>query len=166
MDIVLKNEPTVWLSYKLFLEIFQQDFAHCPNETGGILMGRKTKSCFLISHIIGPGPKAIHNKSSFIPDNDYHTKEIENIHRETSGMIEYLGDWHTHPGEEAYLSRRDKTTLKTIAEYEPARLPEPLMMILGTYPFELKCWRYKHTRFGAAINQQLIVCVRNEVSFC
>lgn len=94
----------------------------------------------VITSVIGPGPKAIHLKRSFIPDNEYHLKEIS-AHYADSGRTEtYLGDWHTHPKAVAYLSDRDEETLIAIANYKEARLLKPLMMILGTKPFGLKVW--------------------------
>ena len=112
-----------------------------PLETGGILMGYwGGNNEVIITSVIGPGPKAIHLKRSFIPDNEYHIQEISK-HYSSSGRTEtYLGDWHTHPKASAYLSNRDKDTLVAIANYKQARLQKPLMMILGTRPFGLKAW--------------------------
>lgn len=111
-----------------------------PKETGGVLMGYKKEKEIGITHLIGPGPNAIHEKYSFTPDNDYHEKEIARIYKSTGKDITYIGDWHTHPGNAAYLSERDKKTLRNISANKMSRLPEPLMIIVATKPFEVKGW--------------------------
>lgn len=150
-----RNEPIVWITENAILQIIKEGCYHYPDETGGILMGYHYENSFLISHIIGPGPKAIHTKTSFTPDDEYHENEIAVIYKASNGSITYLGDWHTHPGEGSYLSALDKSTLKKISDYKLARLPEPLMIILGTFPVELKCWKYKKKAF--AKYQELII---------
>lgn len=98
----------------------------------------------VVTQIIGPGPQAIHTTMSFSPDHDYQVREIARLY-DVSGHTEtYLGDWHTHPKAEAYLSGRDKKTLKTIAAYKPARLKKPIMLILGTNPLEMKIWLHEY----------------------
>jgi integrative and conjugative element protein (TIGR02256 family) len=114
-----------------------------PKETGGVIMGYRLKETFYITDIVGPGEKAIHQHSSFSPDINFHETEIARIYKESGRIHTYLGDWHTHPNNKAYLSERDKKTLRNISSYKPSRLPEPLMIILGSMPFELKAWLYK-----------------------
>jgi len=112
-----------------------------PRETGGVLIGYwGNNQEAVVTAVIGPGPKAVHKKRSFKPDHVYHVEQISQ-HYYASGRTEtYLGDWHTHPKAGAYLSDRDLKTLHAIGNYEQARLNKPLMMILGTNPFELKVW--------------------------
>lgn len=45
--------------------------------------------------------------------------------------IEYLGDWHTHPGGRARPSHLDKKTLGDIAAFDAARQPNPVMLIVA-----------------------------------
>lgn len=132
---------TVWLQKSVYTHLLEEAIQKMPCETGGVLMGYwgNTHEA-VVTAIIGPGPNAIHRERMFKPDNDYHTKEIAR-HYELSRREEtYLGDWHTHPGGPAYLSGKDEQTLRQIASYAEARLPQPLMMILGTRPFGLKTW--------------------------
>ena len=124
---------TVWLQKAAYTRILEETIRKMPCETGGILMGYwGSAGEAVVTTIIGPGPKAVHKRTSFVPDYEYDKKEIGR-HYEQSGFTEtYLGDWHTHPYAAAYLSEQDKKTLKKIADFEPARLVKPLMMILGT----------------------------------
>ena len=113
-----------------------------PKETGGVVMGYKLKETFYITDVVGPGKKAVHDNNSFLPDNNFHEKEIARIYNESGRIHTYLGDWHTHPGQRPYLSARDKKTLRNISAFKPSRLPEPLMIILGASPFQIKAWVY------------------------
>ena len=111
-------------------------------ETGGVLAGYATNNDIVVTNIVGPGPKAKHNKMSFIPDNKYHNEQMANIYKASNQIEAYIGDWHTHPNSIAYLSDRDKTTLRKIGTYKKARLPSPLMLVLGTSNMEMKIWIY------------------------
>ena len=116
---------------------------HFPNETGGVLLGfRSSNEDWIITRIVGPGPKAIHGRYHFIPDYEFHRNEVARIYEASNCEETYLGDWHTHPGASAYTSERDKKTLKNIFNAKDARLEEPIMLIIGTSPFELKGWSY------------------------
>ena len=136
------TNKSIWIKYahiKFFLE--QYNF-WAPKETGGILMGYKLEHKIYVTDIVGPGPKAIHEKESFTPDNDYHENEIAQIYERSGRIHTYIGEWHTHPENESYLSGRDKKTLKNISTNPLCRLPQPVMIILGTSPFEFKSWLY------------------------
>lgn len=138
-----RKQAIVKITDQTYLQMLKEMLIWYPKETGGVLMGYKKEKEIGITHIIGPGPDAIHELYSFTPDNDYHEKEIARVYSSTGKDISYIGDWHTHPNNAAYLSSRDKRTLKNIASYKPSRLPEPLMIVLGTFPFEVKGWILK-----------------------
>jgi integrative and conjugative element protein (TIGR02256 family) len=116
-----------------------------PLETGGVLIGSTGSADgddVVIVAIIGPGPLAHHTEISFEPDHEHQTQEIARIYRASNGVNTYLGDWHTHPNSAPDLSRRDKKTLKHIAAHREARVPRPIMAILGEgSPWMLKAWR-------------------------
>lgn len=150
----------VFLDQQL-LHLIQVETAEwMPNETGGILMGRKTDEKIYITDIIGPGPAGGHEIAKFIPDNDFHEAEIAKIYRESKGAKAYLGDWHSHPLSSSYLSSLDKQTLRHIANFKAARLPEPLMLVIGTFPLQIKVWQYKRPhRLKTNTIQELPICL-------
>lgn len=108
-----------------------------PLETGGILLGYQAGEGqdLVVTHTVGPGPKAVHKRGRFVPDHRYQSVEIARLYAEQpsseSHALAYLGDWHTHPGSLAYLSGQDKATLRRIALTKSARAPQPVMIILG-----------------------------------
>lgn len=137
----------VWLYKAAYTRILEEALRKMPNETGGILMGYWGNADeAVVTAIVGPGPKAIHKPVSFVPDHHYHTEEISWRYQQSGFTETYLGDWHTHPHAKAYMSERDKKTLKRIADFKEARLEKPLMMILGTQPFSLNAWVHTYTK--------------------
>lgn len=114
-------------------------------ETGGVLLGYwASKSAVVITRAIGPGPRAEHGISRFVPDHEFHEQAIEREYTRSGRTIIYLGDWHTHPGGGASLSALDRKTLGAIARYAPARARSPLMGIVsGRAPWTLTLWRLR-----------------------
>lgn len=105
---------------------------HHPTETGGILLGYvATNGEGVVSEIIGPGPNAKHSRSGFSPDHSYQVARLEKRFNETGGLLDYLGDWHTHPDGCNQMSRRDRRTLAKIGRTTRVRLPNPFMLILS-----------------------------------
>jgi len=104
---------------------------HVPNETGGIVLGYWAADDAVATVLIGPGPGARHWSTGFAPDDAYQDSCLAIEYEGSGRRIEYLGDWHSHPGSSATLSLKDRATLKRIAADPDARCPRPLMLILG-----------------------------------
>lgn len=107
-----------------------------PLETGGVLMGYWSPdgAQVVVTAVVGPGPRAIHARSRFVPDAKYHEAEVARIYAASGRLHTYLGDWHTHPDAAAYLSSTDLSTLHRIGAYPAARASTPLMLVLGGGP--------------------------------
>ncbi len=134
------------------LMTYQAD-VHEPLETGGILLGIASREDIWIEEAIGPGPLAKHEKSCFVPDHEYQERAIEAAYVESGHRIQYLGDWHTHPGGPLVLSRSDRRTFKAIARYQPARQPRPVMLILaGGFPWKLGVWRITRSQWTLSLS--------------
>ncbi len=83
------------------------------------------------THVVGPGPNAIHEEFRFVPDHDYQLAEIARLYETSGRCLEYLGDWHSHPGAEGYLSDKDLETLNRIARSRTARVENPVMLVMA-----------------------------------
>jgi integrative and conjugative element protein (TIGR02256 family) len=103
------------------------------NETGGILLGywMAPYEHAVITRIIGPGPRAIHSKSEFVPDSEWQERQVARIYEGSSRVVTYLGDWHDHVNHGPKPSPIDHLAAKSIADFEAARCPVPLMLILS-----------------------------------
>lgn len=131
----------VWLKESAYVALLVDAIRFMPKENGGVIIGYWGNEYeAVITKIVGPGPKAVHEKSSFTPDDDFHVKEVDRLYKESGRTETYLGDWHTHPNSSAYLSSLNKATLIKIGSYEQARLKIPMIMVLGTKPFQLSAW--------------------------
>lgn len=117
-----------------------------PFETGGVLMGywARAHDEVVITHVVGPGPHAEHRIHSFMPDYEYQEEEVARIYAASGRVATYLGDWHSHPLEDVYLSSRDRRTLGRIARHAEARAPVPVMAVVGggDPKWLLSVWKY------------------------
>lgn len=152
--------PEVWISEDLISRLLIEAEDKYPFETGGVLMGYWINGGdgAVISHVIGPGPNAKHNRYSFYPDSSYQAKSISNHYAKSERRLTYLGDWHTHPVSEnlGVCSHEDMKTLTRIAKSPRARVEKPIMLILAGTPDEwkLRIWRgyvEKNRIFGRKI---------------
>jgi len=109
----------------------QQASAHSPNETGGVLLGQSFSEGARVTHIVDAGPAAQHTPMSFIPDRDWQYDRIDDVFFAAHGNVEYLGDWHSHPGAAPRPSPTDRELLRATAANAACRCPRPLMLILG-----------------------------------
>lgn len=150
-----KVTPKIHIADHVYNDLAKEAESWFPNETGGVLMGYWTNSNeVIITNIIGPGPKAIHTLYSFLPDDEFQINAIADLYLKSEAKEKYLGDWHTHPNAEAYLSGTDKKTLKKITAYKPARLDKTLMMVMSIREdTNIKIWCHK---FTGVLNRSLI----------
>jgi len=84
-------------------------------ETGGILLGVVLQTeDILITHAIGPGPKAIKKHSEFKKDYDYSVKMLNLLYKKYS--VDFLGDWHKHPNNCIGYSAKDYASMVRISK--------------------------------------------------
>jgi len=123
---------TLWLRRDVIRGMLAEFADSFPLESGGVLMGYWSDETTLVcSTLIGPGPEATHAKHGFAPDHRWQLDRIAEVYKATKTVEAYLGDWHTHPGEEeAALSRKDRRTLSRIARESGARAPKPAMVVM------------------------------------
>jgi integrative and conjugative element protein (TIGR02256 family) len=136
---------TNWVSTACLTVMVEEARRCLPYETGGAFMGYwSDPSTVVITHVIGPGPNAMHSMHSFNPDVKYHDAEVERIYFQSGRISTYLGDWHTHPRGTARTSQKDRKTLLAIASAPEARAPIPLMAILAiNEDWKLAVWSWQ-----------------------
>lgn len=123
----------IWVSDLGWQQLCRSADSGYPLETGGMLFGYQADNAdYVICSIVGPGPRAIHRRYSFIPDADYQQSELEKLHRLSRGRGTYLGDWHTHTAGGAELSVKDKKTLARIAKESTGCSVSPVMLVLAS----------------------------------
>ena len=152
----LEVTDSVWLARDVIDRMEADANEHAPCETGGILLGYwgPSRKDAVATHFVGAGPNARRTEYWFAPDHEYQEAEVERLYHESGRVLNYLGDWHSHPGGGGSLSWRDRATLRRISRCGPARLEIPLMVIVAGGPsWEIHGWQrsrekcYLWTRF-------------------
>jgi len=134
---------TVWFEEGVLASMREEADRRTPKETGGVLVGYAAPLSldFVVTAMIGPGPRAKHWAFWFLPDTTHQQREAAHLYALSGRTASYLGDWHTHPGGSKRLSWLDRTTLRSIARSPGARAPTPIMAVLhGKAPWELTVW--------------------------
>lgn len=137
----------VWIKKKTFNKFIQETNKWFPLETGGILLGYKDKNNdIVVVKLIEAGPNAVRKNYFFNSDGDFQQLELSKIYIRSKGVVTYLGDWHSHPLTNSYMSFLDRKTICKIAKTETSKETNPIFIVVGTSPFEVKCWRYNENR--------------------
>ena len=124
----------LWLAIANEETLLRETARMAPRETGGVLLGYRAEGGdIVVTDVVGPGSHALHERTRFVPDHAYQDAEIARIYAASGRRHTYLGDWHSHPGGSCALSRTDRRTLRRIAATAEARVPEPLMLIVGGF---------------------------------
>ena len=135
----------LWISESALSQIISLADHFFPYETGGMLLGYQAENNeAVVTCVIGPGPKAKHSCTRFVPDAEYQQEKLEDHFRRTDGRETYLGDWHSHPSGTTELSFLDKRTLARIASTPSSGTVKPIMAILAG---ERKSWKLGAARF-------------------
>lgn len=132
----------IFILKSLVKSILNETKVHYPLETGGMLVGYLKEKNYYILDIIDAGPEAIHKTDYFLPDGKYQQPILEQKFFKSNGKVTFLGDWHSHPNADSYLSKLDMETLKNISEDEGAQITCPIFIIIGTSPLNICGFNY------------------------
>lgn len=114
-------------------EIKQYAYMHYPNEFGGYLLGgysRDMKRIYLTNVIIPDQVKS--GPAFFRPMNNAVVhKRIKQIYDDTDGLVNYIGEWHTHPEMANFYSSTDYSSIRKQAESEAVNTNNPLLCIVS-----------------------------------
>lgn len=108
-----------------------------------------TSNDVVVTAIIHAGPTAKRTRTTFRPDPEFQEDGIATRYEESGRQDGYLGDWHSHPGGSPRMSWRDRRTLQAIAEYGPARIANPIMVILHGDMWNVAAWQFLRRTFLA-----------------
>jgi integrative and conjugative element protein (TIGR02256 family) len=123
----------VWLTDAVLEAMVAEARGTEPLESGGVLLGWQDGQGMelVVARIVGPGPRAVHRRTRFSPDDDWQREQIADAYVASGRTVSYLGDWHSHPGGGDTPSRRDERTARRIARSRSARARRPVMLILS-----------------------------------
>lgn len=115
------------------------DFLECQaadatrHETGGIIAGSGSvdEGTVVVSRASDGGPAASSTLTSFSRDTRHCQALLDGWAGESTGRIDYLGEWHKHFENEPSPSRRDICTLASIARDQAYHVAAPILFIIG-----------------------------------
>lgn len=137
---------TISISQHCLDEIEHYSYMHYPLEFGGYLLGgysRDMKRIYLTN--ILKAENKINGRAFFQPiDNFAVHKKIKKIFSKTQGLINYIGEWHTHPEMGNFFSGTDFDSIKKQAKSKDIFTNNPLLCIvsIGRKFFEPKFYIY------------------------
>ncbi len=116
----------------------------------------------VVATLLGPGPRAEHNRATFRPDGTWQQAQLDQIYPRTDGKLTFLGDWHVHPAGGLGISRRDRKTMALVALSRDARCPHPILLAASTDgSFRTGAWTWSPRRwprlYGDAVRLDLSV---------
>lgn len=98
-------------------------------ETGGPLVGYIDGQKLVVTDASGPGPRSALRPCSVLIDGVHAQRFCDAALKASSGIIDYVGDWHCHLGWSLEPSDRDLEAMAMMAQwkYSPTRTPVSLI---------------------------------------
>lgn len=125
---------------------FQQHDANAP-EAGGMLFATIERQCVRIKHASTPHPEDKRSRARFIPN---LTAQKDEIARQFSSGLHFVGEWHSHPERYPTPSQVDLQSMDRCFSTSRHALKAFVMVIVGTAPWPNCLWVSLH-RSGKAI---------------
>lgn len=107
-----------------------------PQETGGVLLGTwdlVRRIVYVVDTIPAP-PDSKKRQTSFIRGCEGLLDSVTQANKKTSGMLQYVGEWHSHPnGYGTSPSDDDRKVFEWISERTTEDGYQPVMAIVGQF---------------------------------
>ncbi len=108
-----------------------------PSETGGVLLGSfdlERKILYLVDTLPSP-PDSEERRDLYIRGSDGLREELDGVEEKTGGMLEYVGEWHSHPrGASTVPSSFDLAAFDWLTSLMSIDGLPAVMMIVGDAP--------------------------------
>ncbi len=98
-------------------------------ETGGILLGPPhARDPILVTHAIGPGPRALRTYVRFERDTAWCQEQLSDLQQMLP--VEWIGDWHSHPDSAFEPSFKDVLTAQSLVDDPELGFDSYLMVVV------------------------------------
>lgn len=103
------------------------------DETGGLAFGQVDEALGIIwvSNVCGPPRDSTFSPEGFVCGVDGTKALSQEYASRTSGIVQYIGTWHSHPVSAARPSETDFGGIASIFTENPSEGPQQIMMIVG-----------------------------------
>ncbi|OGW13828.1 MAG: hypothetical protein A3G93_02095 [Nitrospinae bacterium RIFCSPLOWO2_12_FULL_45_22] len=136
-ELIIKQKIGDWMlctDQWLVNKIYNARADKLPNETGGVLVGSfdmQRKIVYVLDTLPSP-PDSKEWPTVYIRGCQGLMMRMNEIHQITLGMLEYVGEWHSHPDDcGCWPSEDDRKAFMWLAENMIADGFPPLMLITG-----------------------------------
>lgn len=106
-DVNYAGFEFLYLTEQALKQIRQEMKDYEGIETGGPLVGYIEGDKIVVTNAAGPGPNGIRKRNSVLIDGKYATDFCYGFQKKSDGQLYYVGDWHVHPINYLYLSKKD-----------------------------------------------------------
>lgn len=133
MHIKFSEELKLNISEEILKQFNRMEQFPGQVEAGGILLGKYDllSHTYYISGITTPNKNDRAGSSFFIRNKKSAQKEINKAWKKSNGIVNYLGEWHTHCCQHPLPSLTDLNFIKQIAEDEVSPYGHFFMIIVG-----------------------------------
>ncbi len=101
-------------------------------ETGGVMAGKVDDiGNITVTHVSGPGPRALQSAAGFEKDVASCQKFLDEIYMGSNQEVTYVGEWHSHPSADNRPSGTDIKSLSEIAIAKNYLTSCPAMIIFS-----------------------------------
>ncbi|WP_374406290.1 Mov34/MPN/PAD-1 family protein [Pelagerythrobacter sp.] len=97
-----------------------------PLEAGGLILGTRKDGALHVVDITMPGTWDRHTRSSFYRSKKGHRYRALRLWRQSGGTIDWIGDWHSHPGFDTQPSGKDRRNWQRIVKLRKAPMLFPI----------------------------------------
>lgn len=114
--IIVFSDLTVEIEPEVIETLRKHEQTGHKSESGGILLGKYCPKGerYVITTVTEPSERDTCGRLWFVRNRDSAQKIINECWTETGGLVNYLGEWHTHPWESPRPSYTDKRLMRTI----------------------------------------------------
>lgn len=129
-----QGEWTVVTDEHFVRKVQEMRESRLPNETGGVLLGATDMSrqiVYVVDFLPSP-PDSSEWPTVYIRGCEGLPEALAQVHRRTAGMLQYVGEWHSHPrGFSSSASDDDRRAFDWLSDtMAPTGMP-PLMLIVA-----------------------------------
>ena len=119
----------IFIKDDLFYSLSKKAEAGCPNESGGLLVGKYStdNKTVIVTNAVTP-TKEITTPTSYTRKTDNMESVWKELYEEG---LQYVGEWHSHPKGSPQYSTEDLNAMRGIYADENITISKPLLLILG-----------------------------------
>lgn len=135
VDLIYKNQHgglLVIMPHALNRMLAHRQLDRYSNEAAGVLIGERRGPHLVVHEISEPGPGDIRHRCFVDRRGAHHQIAVDEAFKASSGTLQYLGEWHTHPED---VPSPSATDLGTWQQHLNAEDEQMVLVIVGRKEF-------------------------------